>query len=159
MSVNKIATLGKVDSVDFAIYLNKKAGELRKSVNVTKIQKWLYICYGLYLAVYHEQLLTERPRAWQYGPAFPLVYKIQKKHGNSLDNLQNTLPSKEIEKYDKLIHATLINFGEWTASELVAWTHEKDKAWDRTIQLEGEYATMDNHDIFLDFQNLMCNKL
>ena len=157
-ATDELATFGKVDSVDFAIYLNKKARELGKNVNVTKIQKWLYICYGLYFAAYNEQLLKERPKAWDYGPAFPRVHKKQKRNNDSLDNLQINIPLEELEKYNALILATLESFGDWTASELVAWTHEKEKAWHKTFNLlDAKYAPMDNNDIILDFRGLLSN--
>ena len=158
MSASSETGFGEIDSVDFAIYLNKKAHEFGiPVVNVTKIQKWLYICYGLYLAVYEKQLLSERPKAWDYGPAFPRVHKMQKKHDNSLDYLQNILSKDNLKKYDDVIKATLDNFGSWTASELVDWTHEEGKAWYKTKKSEGMYSPMDNYDILLDFQGLISN--
>ena len=154
-AIDEKATFGEIDSVDFAIYLNKKAHENGKTVNVTKIQKWLYICYGLYLAVYSKQLLTERPKAWDYGPAFPRVHKKQKKNGNSLDGLRNAMPLNKYEKYDDLIQATLEKFGDWNASELVAWMHDENKAWQKTMTYVGPYAPMDNFDILLDFKSIL----
>ena len=150
---------GEVDSVDFAIYLNQKASDLGIHTNVTKIQKWLYICYGIYFALHEKQLLTERPKAWDYGPAFPRVHKRQKKNNNSLDNLTMNISSSELTKYDTVINATLENFGDWSASELVTWTHEKGKAWDKTFNLlEAKYAPMDNNDIFIDFRNIVAHE-
>ena len=147
--------LGEVDSVDFAIYLNKKAKELGKSVNVTKIQKWLYICYGLYLAQHNKQLLTERPKAWEFGPAFPRVHNKQKKNNDSLDNLSMSVCEDSLEKYDEIINAVLEHFGDWTASGLVEWTHGKGNAWDKKFNNDEKYASMDNHDIILDFQRFI----
>jgi len=158
VNASQETAFGEIDSVDFAIYLNKKAHELGiQTINVTKIQKWLYICYGLYLAVHEKQLLSERPKAWDYGPAFPRVHKTQKRNDNSLDYLQNTRSQEDLQKYDDVIKATLENFGTWTASDLVAWTHEKGKAWRKTIELEGRYSSMDNYDILLDFKGMISN--
>ena len=145
---------GEVDSIDFAIYLSKKAQEFGKTANVTKIQKWLYICYGLYLAAYERQLLTERPKAWDYGPAFPRVHKKQKKTNDGLTNLINTITNNDLTKYDPVIRATLDNFGDWTAGELVAWTHEPDKAWRKTLSSDGIYAAMSNENISKDFKEM-----
>ena len=151
------ANFGEVDSIEFAIYLNQKARERNISVNVTKIQKWLYICYGLYLAVYEKQLLHERPKAWDYGPAFPRVHKTQKKNNDSLDGLVSRISKYDFSRYDSLISATLNKFGDWTSSELVTWTHAKDTAWDKTIRYAGNYSSMDNHDILLDFRRLFTD--
>jgi len=151
----ELITHGEVDSVDFAIYLNKKAQDLGKVVNITKIQKWLYICYGLYLVVNEKQLLAERPKAWDYGPAFPRVHKKQKKNNNDLANLISTIKVENFVKYDSVIQATLANFGDWTASELVAWTHEPNKAWDKTLKAEGIYSVMSNENILSDFKEIL----
>ena len=149
--------LGKVDSVDFAVYLNKKAKEQGKNVNVTKIQKWLYICYGLYLAVRDEQLLDERPQAWKYGPFFPQVHDAQKSNGDSLDNLLGGIDEAKFAEYDGVINATLKNFGDWSASQLVNWTHQKDSAWYIKKESGEMFKSMDNHDIRRDFKRLFTN--
>ena len=152
------AVFGEVDSIDFAIYLNQKAHEFKIPVNVTKIQKWLYICYGLYFAINGEQLLTERPKAWDFGPAFPRVHNKQRKNNGSLDNLAMKTSVIELSKYDAVIRATLDNFGDWNASELVAWTHEPGRAWHKTfVLLDAKYAPMDNNDIMIDFRSIVSN--
>ena len=149
--------LDKVDSVDFAIYLNEKAKKLGKNVNVTKIQKWLYICYGLYLTVNNKQLLNERPQAWNYGPFFPKVHDMQKRNGDSLDGLSNRIDSAKFAEYDDVVDATLKNFGDWSASKLVNWTHESGSAWDKKIKLGEKLGSLDNHDIAMDFERLFSN--
>jgi len=156
-TLNTHVKYGEVDSVDFAIYLNQKVSENDFTANVTKIQKWLYICYGLYLAVHDVQLLTERPRAWEYGPAFPRVHRAQKKNGNTLNGLRmNSNPELYI-KYNELIKATLKNFGDWTASELITWTHQPGKAWDKIYYHQNKYDPLDNLDILNDFRGLLVN--
>jgi uncharacterized phage-associated protein len=157
-AISEATVYGEVDSVDFAIYLNKMAQNQNLDVNVTKIQKWLYICYGLYLAAFGKQLLKERPKTWDYGPAFPRVHKIQKRNNNSLDNQTNTLPIEEFKKYDDVILATLGHFGKWTANELVAWTHKKGAAWEVTKEQEGMYMPMDNYDILRDFKEFVSSE-
>jgi len=154
---NVVPVFGKVDSVDFAVYLSQKAIELNKSVNVTKLQKWLYICYGLYFAFYGEQLLTERPKAWEFGPVFPKVYNKQRKR-NTLNDLPIETSLGELKQYDEVIRVTLENFGDWTASQLVAWTHEKGKAWDKTYNhFDARNGNMDNNDIIKDFEGMLSN--
>lgn len=154
---NEAETYGEVDSIDFAIYLSKKALDSGQPANVTKIQKWLYICYGLYLAAYDKQLLTERPKAWDYGPAFPRVHKRQTKNNGDLSGLLNTINVDAFKKYDSVINATIDKFGSWTASELVAWTHESGRAWDKTIKNEGIYSVIDNDNISKEFKEMLKN--
>jgi len=149
--------IGEVDSVEFAIYLEKKARESGKDVNVTKIQKWLYICYGLFLAAENKPLLNERPRAWDYGPVFPRVYKKQSRNNNSLSGLEKEINTELLEKYNDIIDVTVEHFGDWTATQLGNWTHEKGSAWDKQFNDGKKYAPMDNWDIFIDFKGFVVN--
>ena len=146
---------GEVDSIDFAIYLNQKANDMKLAVNVTKIQKWMYICYGIYLAAKNRQLLDERPKAWDYGPAFPRVHKKQKKNGGSLDSVNPTISIEHLTKYDEIAIPVLKHFGSWTAAGLVEWTHAKGTAWDKKYNYNEKYASLDNHDIILDFERFV----
>jgi len=150
-------TFGQVDSVDFAIYLNEKAKIKGFSPNVTKIHKWLYACYGASLALNDEQLLDERPKAWDYGPAFPRVHKKQKRNNNTLDGLSYKTPLDELQKHDAIIDVVLDHFGSWTASELVHWTHEPGKAWHKKFNSNSKYQNLDNLDITIDFKRYVAN--
>lgn len=146
---------GEVDSIDFAIYLNQRARAMSLDVNVTKIQKWVYICYGIYLAAHNRQLLSERPKAWDFGPAFPRVHNKQKKNGGSLDGINPSVSVEDLAKFDDIIIPVLEHFGKWTASGLVEWTHAKGTAWDKNINRNEKYKSMDNHDILLDFERFV----
>lgn len=148
------ATFGIIDSINFAAYLIKKAAEKGHTVNVTKVQKWLYICYGLFLADYDTQLLHERPKAWDYGPVFPKVhnYQVSGKMDRLVANADLDLLPEIKQKCDAIINAVLLHFGDWKATELVDWTHTPGMAWDRTIKEAGKYSTIDNFDIYKDFK-------
>jgi len=154
-----MAKHGNVNSVDFAIYLNQVADKMGLIPNVTKIQKWLYICYGLYLVVAEKPLLNEQPTAWQYGPFFEDVHKRQKRNKDTLYGLDMTKTSvEEMKQYDEIIKATLDHFGDWSASDLVRWTHQEDSAWFKKYHFGQKYKTLDNNDIFLDFKQVVVNK-
>lgn len=61
----------KYDSVTVANYIIAFANENKFFINMTKLQKLLYIAYGVYLSVKNERLTNEHPQAWPYGPVFP----------------------------------------------------------------------------------------
>ena len=150
-----------MDAVAFAAYLTKKAREHGHTVNVTKLQKWLYICYGLYLAAYGSQLFNDRPKAWDFGPVFPRVHKQQTKNklekqvsGSNLDNLA---PDAR-DRCNEVIDAVLKHFGDWMATELVDWTHTPNMAWRKTVNESGLYSTIDNFDIYLDFKEYVSDE-
>lgn len=58
-------------STDIATYIIALANKNRIAINMTKVQKLLYIVYGAFLRIYNERLLNEHPQAWPYGPVFP----------------------------------------------------------------------------------------
>jgi len=144
-----------INSVDFAVYLNDKAKERNMSVNKTKLQKLLYICYGSYLALNNgEQLLDEMPNAWDFGPAFPNVYDAQKNTENGLDgrDVVNT-EMIVLNRFDALIKSVLDFFGEWTSEQLVEWTHQVNTAWYKRYHTErSRYTPLNNCDITKDFE-------
>jgi len=150
--------LGKIDNIDFAVYLAKKAKEANLEINVTKLQKLLYICYGLYLADTNDQLLHERPEAWQYGPFFPSVHAIQRKHKNGLHVLENKKSLDDLRQYDYIIDPILDHYGKWTAGGLVAWTHKSGNAWYIKYHMENRKMTpLDNLDIISDFKKYIVS--
>ena len=145
---------GKIDSIIFAAYLNKKAKDAGYKMNATKIHKLLYICYGLYLAAKNEQLLSERPKAWDYGPAFPRVHKILK---SGLEKYEDQLDLQSLSEYDFIIDPILDHFGNWTAGNLVDWTHKEGSAWRKQVEHGNKYEVMDNMDIRTNFKVFLKN--
>ncbi|MCL2168479.1 MAG: Panacea domain-containing protein [Defluviitaleaceae bacterium] len=146
-----------VNSIDFATYLNREARMRDLYVNVTKLQKWLYICYGLHLALNDgAQLLDEMPTAREYGPFFPNVHNMQKDLKNNLRTLERRISIDDFRQFDDIIDATLRHYGDWTAQSLVDLTHEPGRAWDKTYQDgEGRFRTMPNDDILADFKEML----
>ena len=150
---------GKVKSIDFAIYLTKKAKDMNVYINLTKLQKLLYICYGLYLAFAEDYLLDERPEAWQYGPLFPKVHKKQKENNNSLERLITSIDEADFKEFDFVVNIVLETFKDWTAIDLVNWTHEEGTAWHKRYIKQNKPRTfLDNFDIKLDFSKFIINE-
>lgn len=86
-------------SVDVAAYIAKQAVIKNYYVDLTKLQKILYACYGTYLAVTGKRLCIDNPKAWPNGPFFQKVYDFSIKHidliqsfGELPDTLNNSLP-------------------------------------------------------------------
>ena len=66
----------KYDSVTVANYIIAFANQNKFFINMTKLQKLLYIAYGVYLYVKNERLTNEHPQAFQ---KFPFLMKTLKK--------------------------------------------------------------------------------
>lgn len=127
------------NSVDVAKYIAAYANEHKFSINVTKIQKLLYIAYGLYLSVRGKRLTDERPKAWLYGPVFPSTREmlIKTKISDIRINDPDLSDLKKDEDLTGLIDLVFKKFGIRTASDLTNWSHKKNSAWDKTTLLKN----------------------
>ena len=132
----------KYKSTTVAKYLLFRAFEDRIVINMTKLQKLLYIAYGTYLAITDERLTNESPRAWPYGPVFPTVRnKLLKIDFDDYDFLaERDSECKSIladDEMKSLMIMVLHRFGMMSAGQLIEWTHIADSAWDRTQRAPG----------------------
>ena len=146
-----------MQSIEFAAHLQRRAIERGLHYNITKIQKWSYIAYGLYLVVTEgkEALFDDdRPYCWPYGPVFPNLYYKQKDDPRFFQKIEQ---GKEFsEFYTKLIDIVLDIFGKWSASELSSWTHEESKAWDKAYHKNPNISLktiLSSKDIYQDFKS------
>jgi uncharacterized phage-associated protein len=127
------------DSVIVAKYIIYRASENKRVVNVTKVQKLLYIAYGLMLADKGERLIDESPQAWPFGPVFPRSQN-QKKVNYSVIPQKDDPELSNIIKDDTsryYIDTAIDEFGGLTASRLSDWSHETGSPWDETVKQKG----------------------
>lgn len=122
------------DSVIAARYLLAVAFSKGKILNVTKVQKLLYIAYGYFLAKKRRVLLDEKPRAWPYGPVFPKT-REEVDYENVIpldsDEFQDIKQDEAIKHFfDYLID----EYAKYTASQLSDWSHSEGSPWDRTTR-------------------------
>jgi uncharacterized phage-associated protein len=130
----------KYKSTIVAKYILSKAQEGKIVMNMTKLQKLLYISYGIYLAVKDERLTDESPKAWPYGPVFPTTRNILLKVDFQNFDINKDDECKEIcndLEIKSLIELTLSNFGAWSAGQLTEWSHSEGSPWDLTKQREN----------------------
>lgn len=127
----------RYDSVAVAKYIAATANERHIVINITKIQKLLYIAYGCYLAIVGTRLTNEYPQAWPYGPVFPRtranllntdLYSISKQD----ENLSAMASDDEI---NALMNLVFRGFGTWNAKQLTAWSHKHDSPWEKTTTI------------------------
>lgn len=148
------------NSVVAAKFIAAKLKEKGRDVNITKIQKLLYVAYGLYLAVFDVRFVDEHPQAWPYGPVFPTTRnKLCKDETLAAISLQD--PDLEAIIDDAQVNALFESIysvmGDWTASQLVEWSHQPDSPWDYCTRMEGfKWGTqMDDNLIKLYFNSLL----
>jgi len=129
----------RYNSVDVARFIIATANEKRISINITKVQKLLYIAYGLYLAVKNEHLTDEYPQAWPYGPVFPITRTrlVDADFYSITFESPNLAEMKRQDDIRSLFELVFNHFGQWTASQLTAWSHSDGSPWERTVDQNG----------------------
>lgn len=132
----------KYRSTDIATYIVALANEKRIAINMTKMQKLLYIVYGAYLRIYGERLLNEHPQAWPYGPVFPTTrnrlikrdfYTITKE--DIAESERNNIENDSL--LNRVIESVFKHFGDWNAGQLSEWSHSNGSPWHQTTNKDG----------------------
>ena len=130
---------GKYNSVEVAKYIVAYWNDKGAEINMTKLQKLLYIAYGSWLAVKNERLTDEHPQAWPYGPVFPTTrnYFLKINFDNiTFDNVPDELKKdNELENIISEIYNS--QFGSWLSNKLSAWSHLKGSPWDKANNKKG----------------------
>lgn len=126
------------NSVEVAKYIAGKANEKKIFLNITKIQKLLYIAYGTYLRVYEKRLTNEHPQAWPYGPVFPTTRnKMISLDFESIKASETPEKLREDKRLNKVIEFVLKHFGKWNAAQLTEWSHRNGSPWYYATKTEG----------------------
>ena len=129
----------KYSSVDVAFLIAAMANEQKYYINLTKIQKLLYIVYGAYLRLHGERIVDEHPQAWPYGPVFPntrkVLLKVEDLSTITIEDVDENVRNDETLK--SIITFVFDEFAKYTAGELTEWSHAEGSPWDKTTKRKG----------------------
>lgn len=140
-----------VDSLQMMAYIIKRCDALGVGLNITKLQKLMYCCYGAVLGKFGLRLIDEYPAAWQYGPVFPSALRAVQFF--QIDGFRKNETSVNLpQDIADLIDETLSIFGKNSASALTRWTHLPESPWDKASSggeiLYGRISDEDIQDYF-----------
>ncbi|MBC6425918.1 MAG: DUF4065 domain-containing protein [Ekhidna sp.] len=125
------------DSVLIAEYLLALAYSKNKVLNITKVQKFLYMAYGFFLSDKNRVLISEQPKVWPYGPVFPKTReKVSYSDIISIDDPKFSEIKKDNEVTDFFNHL-IDNYSKYSASQLSEWSHSEDSPWDLMTKQKG----------------------
>ncbi|MDR2969384.1 MAG: SocA family protein [Tannerellaceae bacterium] len=129
----------RYNSVAAAKYIAAYANEHRYAINITKIQKLLYIAYGTFLSVNNERLTDEHPQAWPYGPVFPTTRsKLLHIDIQSINIKDPDILFLESDSELKGLIEFVFRFFRWkNAADLTEWSHKDGSAWHRTTNMRN----------------------
>ena len=109
-----------------------------------KLQKILYYAYGANLVLNPEEILTEGPQAWHYGPVFPSVYHAFKRYGSGYITIRADIPLMGLHeimghvthgsKLDQILSKVFEVYGKIDDFELVQLTHQKGSPWAKVYE-------------------------
>lgn len=130
----------KYTSVAIAFYIIAWANKHKFGINLTKVQKLLYIAYGAALVFDkgRERLCNEHPQAWPFGPVFPTtrnrLLRIKDDFESVTFDNENIKDLKKDSYLNSLIKFVFEGFGSLTAAQLTAWSHQENSPWELTTQ-------------------------
>jgi uncharacterized phage-associated protein len=125
------------DSTLLARYLVSFAYNKKLPLNVTKLQKLLYIIYGFYLAEHGHLIVNESPKIWPFGPVFPRVHKeVDATQILDLDDAQFEPINADL-KLIEVLHAIVDKYAKFSATQLSNWSHMAGSPWDKTVKDSG----------------------
>lgn len=113
------------------------ANEMGYALNVTKVQKLMYIVYGYFLAKEDIVIFDESPKAWPFGPVFP---KTRKKVNFGKVYDKSNPEFQEIVKDENLVNimtSIVEKYAKYSATTLSDWSHAEGGPWYKTTKEEG----------------------
>jgi len=153
---------GRYNSVLMARFIVATANNRGIAINITKVQKLLYIAYGLFLAVSDARLVDEHPQAWPYGPVFPTTRNKLLKANMYAINIEDGEFSgiKKDDDVMRLMDLVFKSFGSWPAARLTSWSHKEGSPWENTVSMFGFRwgDTMDDDDIRDYFKSIIYER-
>lgn len=137
-----------VSTLQLAAYIAQYCKKKGIALNVTKLQKIMFCCYGVVLAVNGLRLTSELPEGWQHGPVFPKsLYAMQFFKISEFLNKQMEVDQLE-EQVLNAINATIDVFGAYTGKQLASWTCLPGSPWASSTREGVElYRPMKDSDI------------
>ena len=108
--------------------LSLSAPDAGDGISNLKLQKLLYYCQGIHLALYDRPLFTNNIEAWEHGPVVPEMYRKYKTYGP--DNIPISKDTDFSELYSDenakdTIDEVFNVYGQFSAWKLRDMTHEE----------------------------------
>lgn len=121
------------DIIKDSYYLINLFHKENKRITQLHIQKLMFLFESYYMSVTNENKLYECGyKAWNFGPVAPRLYKRYKDYGK--DDIRITKEEEEegnkmSEQKKNLMQELYNTFKDFSAMELVSFTHAKGSPW------------------------------
>lgn len=143
-----------LDSIDVGRAIRYVGMTKNMQLNMTQLNKLLYIAYGVHLVRQKQRLTAEHPAAWPYGPVFPRMNNKLKLSDAIIDIEYRSLA----DDIRRLLNEIVSIFGPIKANILSAWSHEPGSPWALALERSnGKWnQKLDDEDIFDYFYNFVA---
>ncbi len=111
-------------------------------VDNIRLNKLVYLSFGVAVALDGRKLFNEDIQAWRFGPVIPSIYHEFKKYGyggvKEMSSIQDPVTNEiffpEIESTDtdalQVLKAVKEEYGEISLTDLIGIVHDKGSPWD-----------------------------
>ena len=131
----------ELTSIDYAHLIQYAAQKLHMTrLNKTQINKILFYVYGVYYAETGNLLFDDdSPKAWPYGPVFPIVNKKV-----NPDAIVWSFPKDTISEFNKnpkalnLVKSAVDAMYDISAISLTRWSHQEGSPWYNTLYIKDK---------------------
>lgn len=140
MHYETICTM-ELKSTDYARLIQYAAQKLHMArLNKTQINKILFYVYGVYYAETGCLLFKDdSPKAWPYGPVFPIVNKK-----TNPDEIVTSFSEDVLHEFNKhskaleLVKTAVDAMYNMSALSLTQWSHQEGSPWYDTLYIKNE---------------------
>lgn len=128
-----------------------------KNLTNMQVQKLVFFAHGVHLAAYNSPLISDKVKAWTFGPVIPPLYNRLKKYGNG--NVTSKIDLDDEDHDDILTHpkaksaieSVWRKYKGYSGSKLSAISHAKGSPWDTVWNApNGEFAVIPD-DVIRDY--------
>lgn len=131
----------ELTSIDYARLIQYAAQKLHMTqLNKTQINKILFYVYGVYYAETGQLLFKDdTPKAWPYGPVFPIVNKKV-----NPDEIINTFSKDALQEFNnrpkalELVKSAVNTMHSMSAVSLTQWSHKEGSPWYDALYIKDE---------------------
>lgn len=128
-------------STDYARLIQYAAQKLHMTrLNKTQINKILFYVYGVFYAETGKLLFKDdSPKAWPYGPVFPIVNKK-----TNPDEIVKSFSQETIHEFNKhpqamdLVKEAVDAMYNMSAISLTQWSHQEGSPWYKTLYVKDK---------------------
>lgn len=133
-------------------------GNSAEPINNMKLNKLMYFAQGIYLALYDERLFDDLFYAFELGPISNKIHtKYREKDITKLYDCVSYKKAVQLasnydqifsdKKVSEVLNATWHEFGNYTASELVTISCDKDGPWAKVYKKGKCWIAINDDDI------------